>query len=499
MARTDTLNNFLTDVADSIREKKGTTDTILASDFDTEIASIETGGGTDEPEKGIVFTDYNENGIPTTIKLIGNISIRQNMFNGVNNLMFINGRYEYGNILNYILKMDFSKYTGLILSGESYIFSYLGAFYPTDAKGITFINFPSRLINSNNTYCFHHSKIENDVLDVFKKDKTVPNNCFNGSLLPNLTSIGDDILTLGKYAFAYATIPKLIIPDSITSIAEYCFNESKELKLNKLPESLNTIGENAFNKCNSITIDKIPDNVTTINSYTFNGCTSISSMNLNKSTTINNYCFQDCTSLETVTFAPNTKVIQLYAFANTAINNVNITSNELKTLGQNVFQGCTKLNNFVLNGASNITTVGANMFYGDTLLKSFIAPNTTMKFAVTMFSKCSSLSKVIIYKFSTAMNNSTATNGIFNECSYLKQIWFGFTDTVTSNHIGRYALSGATSLEKCYIDLPRTTVESLQYYSTRFSNNAVPETCQFICNDDEDWITNEEFANLVVE
>ena len=43
MARTDTLGNFLTDVADAIREKKGTTDTIPASDFDTEIASIESG------------------------------------------------------------------------------------------------------------------------------------------------------------------------------------------------------------------------------------------------------------------------------------------------------------------------------------------------------------------------------------------------------------------------------------------------------------------------
>ena len=45
MARTDSLTNFLTDVANSIRNKKGTTDTILASDFDTEIESIETGGG----------------------------------------------------------------------------------------------------------------------------------------------------------------------------------------------------------------------------------------------------------------------------------------------------------------------------------------------------------------------------------------------------------------------------------------------------------------------
>ena len=43
MARTNTLGNFLTDVATAIREKKGTTDTIPASNFDTEIASIESG------------------------------------------------------------------------------------------------------------------------------------------------------------------------------------------------------------------------------------------------------------------------------------------------------------------------------------------------------------------------------------------------------------------------------------------------------------------------
>ena len=43
MARTNTLGNFLTDVASAIREKKGTTDAILASNFDTEIASIESG------------------------------------------------------------------------------------------------------------------------------------------------------------------------------------------------------------------------------------------------------------------------------------------------------------------------------------------------------------------------------------------------------------------------------------------------------------------------
>ncbi len=44
MARTDTLGNFLTDVADAIREKKGTSETIQASDFDTEIENLPSGG-----------------------------------------------------------------------------------------------------------------------------------------------------------------------------------------------------------------------------------------------------------------------------------------------------------------------------------------------------------------------------------------------------------------------------------------------------------------------
>ena len=48
MARTDTLSHFLTDVADAIREKAGTQETIQASSFDTAIANIPSGGDTPE-------------------------------------------------------------------------------------------------------------------------------------------------------------------------------------------------------------------------------------------------------------------------------------------------------------------------------------------------------------------------------------------------------------------------------------------------------------------
>ena len=45
MAKNDNLTDFLTDVADAIREKKGTIELINPKDFASEIASIETGGG----------------------------------------------------------------------------------------------------------------------------------------------------------------------------------------------------------------------------------------------------------------------------------------------------------------------------------------------------------------------------------------------------------------------------------------------------------------------
>ncbi len=50
MARTNNLSNFLTDVADAIREKKGSSEIILASDFDTEIENLPSGGGADLSE-----------------------------------------------------------------------------------------------------------------------------------------------------------------------------------------------------------------------------------------------------------------------------------------------------------------------------------------------------------------------------------------------------------------------------------------------------------------
>lgn len=59
MARIDTLTNFLTDVADSIRAKTGSSELIQASSFDTAIDNIPSGGGSTFAEPDDVnFYDY---------------------------------------------------------------------------------------------------------------------------------------------------------------------------------------------------------------------------------------------------------------------------------------------------------------------------------------------------------------------------------------------------------------------------------------------------------
>lgn len=57
MARTDTLSNFLSDVADAIRTKKGSEELIAAEDFDTEIENI-SGVSMPAMENDVMFYDY---------------------------------------------------------------------------------------------------------------------------------------------------------------------------------------------------------------------------------------------------------------------------------------------------------------------------------------------------------------------------------------------------------------------------------------------------------
>ena len=105
MARTNTLGNFLTDVASAIREKKGTTDTILASNFDTEIASIESGVDINEYLSDTITKGTSSSGgwLKTIIKLRSPLTVEGNSAE----YMF------YGYPLNELPQLDTSNVTNM--------------------------------------------------------------------------------------------------------------------------------------------------------------------------------------------------------------------------------------------------------------------------------------------------------------------------------------------------------------------------------------------------
>lgn len=83
-----TLTSLFTDIADAIRAKKGTSDTIIADNFPSEIASIPSGGGGGLEKIGTVATNPTEGSygrleIPANdgIYLCTNVSVTPNNSN----------------------------------------------------------------------------------------------------------------------------------------------------------------------------------------------------------------------------------------------------------------------------------------------------------------------------------------------------------------------------------------------------------------------------------
>ena len=106
MAKNDNLTDFLTDVADAIREKKGTAEKINPQDFSSEIASIEVGGGDIWGFDTIGITPQNANTIVDAINYSN--EIMQQIENGKNSF---GGDYK----LIFFPNVDFKRFqfTGL--------------------------------------------------------------------------------------------------------------------------------------------------------------------------------------------------------------------------------------------------------------------------------------------------------------------------------------------------------------------------------------------------
>jgi hypothetical protein len=109
------------------------------------------------------------------------------------------------------------------------------------------------------------------------------------------------------------------IPNSVTSIGDYAFNQCTNLTSVVIPNSVTSIGDSAFRECTNLTSVVIGNSVTIIGYNAFYLCANLTSIAIPTSvTTIGNGAFLS-SGLLTVTIA-NNQVISGTSFASPTDN-----------------------------------------------------------------------------------------------------------------------------------------------------------------------------------
>ena len=160
-------------------------------------------------------------------------------------------------------------------------------------------------------------------------------------------------------------ITDLVIPNSVTSIGNYAFENCSGLTGELvIPNSVTSIGHSTFYYCTGLTSVTIPDSVTSIGDYAFYYCTSLTSVTIgNGITSIEEYAFYNCRGLKSITIP-----------------------NGITSIGTNVFFGCSGLTSVKIG--NSVTSIGCSAFCYCTDLASVTIGDKTYKSQTVTNGKC---------------------------------------------------------------------------------------------------------------
>lgn len=112
------------------------------------------------------------------------------------------------------------------------------------------------------------------------------------------------LITIGERAFeGCVRLTNVEIPEGVTDIENYAFNNCILLETISLPSTLTALGQGAFMDCIRLNAVTIPQNLTEISDNTFSGCRNLRSVILHKALDlIGASAFENCTLLDEICF-----------------------------------------------------------------------------------------------------------------------------------------------------------------------------------------------------
>lgn len=501
MARTDTLGNFLTDVADAIRTKKGTNETILASDFDTEIENLPSGGATglyrketveemnaienpNEEDICIVSGTTEENISPDSVftkaTIPASFTISKAALKSVefrssdgNEYLRINMKTFFGNDTIDIRTSTASKTITFTKSGttrtrsdseESETFIFSSPLLPYDVANwvddmgnyamVEVSNFTGIFEYDGTTWNYFDVGSTVSANDIVTGEKAYSNNGV-------LTGTFGTISTLDEFK----TIRDFVDNIDTSQVASFykAFQKSPAYSVIPLLSIIDTSGatnvSDMFNGYVGTSLDVSHFNTSNVTnmSFMFNNCANITELDLSNFDTRNvttlSCLFQNDTSLERV---------NLSSFVTTTVTNIST-----------MFSGCSSLIEIDLSGfdTSNVTDMHQ------------------------MFSNCSSLSQLDLTNFDT--RKVTNMNWLVARCTGLTQLDLSSFYTPLLTDTNRMFM-GCTNLAQ--IDMRNFNFSNVTTYDVMFGADAsdgVPNDCEIIVANDtqKTWITSK-FSRL---
>ena len=407
MARTDSLGHFLTDVADAIRTKGGTSAVIQASSFDTAIANLPSGGTTEVEEKDVNFYDYDGTRLHsyTKTEFLALDSMPSNpSHEGLTSQGWSYTLQEAKSVVTEWGMLDIGHYF-VTNDGATRIYIDL-------SNGIALSPYLGFCLNGTATIDWGDNTSEvvtgTDITTILKFPHTYSTNgkyvisISGGTILFKSSSISND--------------PSLILsPSNLTS--SYGLNVyAQTIYKVEIGNNMTKFGDYAFYRLYCLETVTTPLNITEFSSNNIFTASGLSYYVVPKVDSMSTNCFVNCSFLKNVTFSSITT--QVGGFSGCyALKRVTIPFSSL-TKGS-TFSGCYSLMTAILDGTGTI--IQTAYFDQCSSLTSIVIPATITRMRANVFTRCYSLKKVDFTKLTAVptLDNVNAFSNIPDDCKFV--------------------------------------------------------------------------------
>ena len=231
----------------------------------------------------------------------------------------------------------------------------------TDTTALENIKFPDKLTSIGIGAFRKCTKLENVILPNSLTD--ISEQAFQGCAGLKYLQISEDTISIGKEAFDSCTnlivlsnkkinVPTdkqtkiesiITIPDTVTSLGDYVFNNCTKMKKIILSSQLTTVSNGLCFGCTGITVVELNGPVTEIKESAFEKCTSLNKINIPSSLrVIGEKAFSSTSKLSDITLNQNLTRIEDYAFALSGLKQISILGG-VKYIGKFAFEECKNL------------------------------------------------------------------------------------------------------------------------------------------------------------